>query len=95
MDFLVDLAAAGLEVLVVVGLVVAGLEALALAAGLTPAALAILASADLRREAVFFDIKSFLTALSYSDWAALRASEEGLALKALKAVLIAFLMAWL
>ena len=34
---------------------------------LTPAALAILEAADLRREAVFFSMRSFLTALSYSD----------------------------
>ena len=36
-------------------------------AGLMPAALAILAAAALRREAVFFFMRSFLTALSYSD----------------------------
>ncbi len=39
----------------------------ALAAGLAPAVLAIFAAAALRREAVFFFMRSFLTALSYSD----------------------------
>lgn len=74
--FVLDLAvlAAGLVDLVAVFavadlvVVLATLVALAaLAVGLMPAALAILAAAALRREAVFFFMRSFLTALSYSD----------------------------
>ncbi len=57
--------------------------------------LANLARAALRREAVFFFIRSFLTALSNSDWALERFSRVGLALKALSAVLMAFLISWL
>lgn len=55
--------------LAVVGLVlgVGFVVFLADLANFMPADLAILARADLRREAVFFFIKSFLTALSYSD----------------------------
>ena len=57
-----------------------------------PAALAILTRADLRREAVFLCKRSFLTALSYSDWTERRFSEVGLDLKSLKACLMDFLM---
>ena len=49
---------------------------------------------DLRREAVFFFIKPFLTALSYSLWIFFMFSAVGLALKFLRAVLIAFLISW-
>lgn len=63
---------------------------LALVAGLTPADLAILARADFLREAVFFFIKSFLTALSYSDWALERFSAVGLVRKSFNAALIFF-----
>ena len=56
--------------------------------------LAILAKRDLRREAVFFLSKPFLTALSYSLWIFFMFSAVGLALKFLRAVLIAFLISW-
>lgn len=56
--------------------------------------LASLARADLRREAVFFLRRSFLTALSYSLWTFLMFSAEGSALKALRASLMSRLMAW-
>lgn len=63
----------------------------ALAAGLA-LALANLASAALRREAVFFFMRSFLTALSYSDWARERFLADGSALKTLRAALMDFLI---
>ena len=55
--------------------------------------LASLARRDLRREAVFFFNKPFLTALSYSLWIFFMFSAEGLALKALRADLMSFLIA--
>lgn len=55
-------------------------------------ALAYFARAALRREAVFFFIRSFLTALSYSDWALERFSGVGLALKTFRAALMVFLI---
>lgn len=87
------LAAGFLVVVLAAGFLAAGLAALA--AGLAPAALAILTAAALRREAVFFFIRSFLTALSYSDWSLARFSAVGLALNALRADLIARLISWL
>lgn len=62
------------------------------ASSLTPAALAMAWSLALRREAVFFFKRSFLTALSYSDWILDKVSEEGLVLKALRAALMSFLI---
>ncbi len=59
------------------------------------AALANLAREALRREAVFFLSKPFLTALSYSDWALAMFAGVGLALKALRAVLISLLISLL
>ena len=61
-------------------------------ASLTPAALAMACNLALRREAVFFLRRFFLTALSYSDWALLRVSGVGLDLKVLKATLMSFLI---
>ena len=55
-------------------------------------ALEIFASAALRREAVFFFRRPFLTALSYSDWIFDIFSAVGLALKFLRASLISFLI---
>ena len=55
-----------------------------------PSSLAIFARRDLRREAVFFFKRPFLTALSYSLWIFFMFSAVGLALKFLRAVLIAF-----
>ncbi len=76
-------------VLVLEDLVLVAFSALT-GAGL--AALAYFARAALRREAVFFFIRSFLTALSYSDWALERFSGVGLALKAFRAALMVFLI---
>ena len=56
--------------------------------------LASLATRDLRREAVFFLSKPFLTALSYSLWIFFMFSAVGLALKFLRAALMAFLISW-
>lgn len=56
-----------------------------------PASLASLARAILRREAVFFLIRPFLAALSYSDCALVKLTKVGSALKAFKAVLMSFL----
>lgn len=58
-------------------------------------ALANLARAALRREAVFFFKRPFFTALSYSDWIFAIVSAVGEALKALRAVLMSFLICWL
>lgn len=52
------------------------------------ASLRIAARRDLRREAVFFLSKPFLTALSYSLWIFFMFSAEGEALKALRADLM-------
>ena len=57
---------------------VAGAAFLTAAMGLTPEDLASLAREALRREAVFFLRRPFLTALSSSDWALLREEAEGL-----------------
>lgn len=65
---------------------------LAPASSLTPAFLAIFAKLALRRAAVFFLIKPFLTAVSSSLWAALRPFADGLARKVLVASLISRLM---
>lgn len=81
--------------LVAAGFFVAGFVVvvfLAAVAGLTPASLACLAMAALRRDAVFFLIKPFLTALSSSLWALAAVSAVGLAANALLAVLISFLI---
>lgn len=56
-----------LVVVVLADLVAGFAAALAVVAGLTPAALAILTRLALRREAVFFLMRPFLAALSYSD----------------------------
>ncbi len=56
--------------------------------------LLIFAKRALRREAVFFFKRPFLTALSYSLWIFFIFSAVGLALKFLRAVLIAFLISW-
>lgn len=56
--------------------------------------LLIFAKRALRREAVFFFKRPFLTALSYSLWIFFMFSAVGLALKFLRAVLIAFLISW-
>lgn len=53
-----------------------------------------LARRALRREAVFFFKRPFLTALSYSLWIFFMFSAVGFALKFLRAVLIAFLISW-
>lgn len=58
----------------------------------TSAFLANLATAALRREAVFFLIRPFLAALSYSDWILDRVAVVGLALNALRADLMDFLI---
>ena len=47
---------------------------------------------DLRREAVFFFIKPFLTALSYSLWIFFMFSAVGAALKVFRASLMSRLM---
>ena len=74
---------------------VAGLAVDFLVVGsLTPAVLAILAREALRREAVFFLSRPFLTALSSSDWALLRVEAVGLALNSLVADLMDFLICW-
>ena len=52
------------------------------------------ATADFLREAVFFFKRPFLAALSYSLWIFFIFSAVGLALKFLRAVLIAFLISW-
>ena len=70
---------------------VAGL-ALATAVGLTPADLASLAMVALRREAVFFLRRPFLTALSYSDWTLEALVAVGDFLKSLRASLMDFLI---
>lgn len=62
---------------------------------LAPADLANLARLALRREAVFFFRRPFLTALSYSDWILAMASLVGLSLKIFKADLMSFLICWL
>lgn len=54
--------------------------------------LASLATAALRREAVFFLRRPFLTALSYSDWTLLAFAASGDFLKSLRASLILFLI---
>ena len=99
-----------LVALVVLAGLAAGLAFDALAAGLadlavvfvdflaprvTPLALASLDAAALRREAVFFLIKPFLAALSYSDWSLERFSAEGSVLRAFNAVLMDFLISLL
>ena len=99
-----------LAALVVLAGLAAGLAFDALAAGLadlavvfvdflaprvTPLALASLDAAALRREAVFFLIKPFLAALSYSVWSLERLSADGLLRKSLRAVLIDFLISLL
>lgn len=61
-------------------------------AGFTPAALAAFASPDLRRAAVFFLIRPFLTALSISLCAFDNVSAAGVATKAFVAVLMSFLI---
>ncbi len=58
----------------------------------TPASLASFDTADLRRATVFFFMRFFLKALSYSECTALRDSAEGFALKALSDDLISRLM---
>lgn len=50
------------------------------------------ATRDLRREAVFFFIRPFLTALSYSLWIFFMFSAVGAALKVLRASLMSRLM---
>ena len=66
---------------------------LAVVSALTPLeVLAIFTKLALRREAVFFLMRPFLAALSYSDWALERFSAVGLALKALRAFLMNFLI---
>lgn len=59
---------------------------------LTPASLAILCRPLLRRAAVFFLIKPFLTAVSSSRCAAAKVSAVGLTINALVADLISFLI---
>lgn len=44
---------------------------------------------------MFFFIRPFLTALSYSDWILAMFSATGLSLKALRAALMSFLICWL
>lgn len=56
--------------------------------------LAMRARRALRREAVFFLRRPFLTALSYSLWIFFMFSAVGAALKFLRAVLMAFLISW-
>ena len=68
----VDFLAAGLAVLVVLAVFLA-----LLVPNLTPASLASLDAAALRREAVFFLMRPFLAALSYSDWREDKFSAEG------------------
>ena len=68
---------------------------LALGATLAPAAFAILARLALRRLAVFFLIRPFLAALSYSDCAFEAFAAVGFSLNALRAALIAFLISTL
>ena len=68
---------------------------LALGAALVPAAFAILARLALRRLAVFFLIRPFLAALSYSDCAFEAFAAVGFSLNALRAALIAFLISTL
>ena len=76
-----------------VALAVLDLEAgFLMVSSFTPAAEAIAWSLALRREAVFFLRRCFLTALSYSDWAFARVSTVGLDLKALRAALMSFLI---
>ena len=90
------LAAGFLAAVLVAALAAAGFLAVDfLAPRVTPAALASFAAAALRREAVFFLIRSFLAALSYSDWSLDRFSAEGLARNAFNAVLIDFLISLL
>lgn len=76
--------AAGFAAVFLAGAFAAGF--LVTAAGLTPASLATLDSCALRRAAVFFGRTFFLTAVSSSDWAALRPAAVGLAKKALTAL---------
>jgi hypothetical protein len=74
----------------VAGFLAGALAAAFLASSFTPAFFAAAASADLRREAVFFLIRPFLTALSSSLCAVERVSALGAATKALTAALISF-----
>lgn len=64
-------------------------------AGLTLADLASLWRADLRRAAVFFLMRPFLTALSSSDWALDRVAAAGDFWKSLRDCLMSFLIFWL
>lgn len=69
-----------------------GADFLTVVVGLILVAFAIFATAALRREAVFFLSRPFLTALSYSDWTLLAFSALGDFLKSLSASLIFFLI---
>lgn len=95
--FLVAIGFLVVDFLVVTGFLATGffvtVDFFARAVGLTLAALAILATLALRREAVFFLRRPFLTALSYSDWTLLAFAAVGDFLKLLRAVLIFFLIA--
>lgn len=88
--FAVDVFAAGAFAAGALAVVVFGAAPI-----LTPEALASLATAALRREAVFFLRRPFLTALSYSDWTAAAPAAVGAFLKSLRAVLMDFLISTL
>lgn len=91
-DFLVTAGFLVAGFLAVVALAVGFAAVAFFAAGLTPAFLATLTSADLRREAVAFLISFFLTAVSISLCAALRLSLVGLAMNDFMALLMSRLM---